>query len=236
VVLDIHLTHASEELRNVAGFALLGYPVKHTFQNQPTGPRASSETLAALADTLPTTRSAFAAHAAFFVDKYPVDRFAPLLDGDDLAVGNLLQVILRHVDATSDRRWVDVVLPLLEGEQALLATWILAKIPDERAVEPLIALIDRQIASDWVDEHAPRALGAIGDRRGVDAMLRVLEHPKLTTWFSAVADEIRRLGDASHVPRLEALAQRLAKKKEPWRDPKIVKQLIASLEKQPARG
>jgi hypothetical protein len=233
-VLDLQLTHANEELRNAAGFALLGYAVKHTFQNQPTEPLASKETLTDLADTLPRTRSTFAAHAAFLVDTSPIDRFAPLLDGDDLVVGNLLHVILRHVDAKSDRRWIDVILPLLEGKQALLATWILTKIPDERAVEPLIALVDRQIASDWVDEHAPKALGAIGDRRGVEAMLRVLEHPKLTTHFATVAEEIRRLGDASQVPRLEALAKRLARKTEPWRDPKIVTQLITSLANRPA--
>ena len=127
-------------------------------------------------------------------------------------------------------------IPLLEGEQALLATWILAKIPDERAVEPLLALIDRQSEADWVDEHAAKALGAIGDRRGVEGMLRVLEHPKLTVRFGDVAEEIRRLGDASIVPRLEALAKQLEKKNVPWRDPKVVKQLIAPLGKQRARA
>ena len=236
IVLDIHLNHANEEIRNAAGFALLGYAEKHTFQHSPSVEPASKETLTALADTLPQKRSVYAAHAAFLVDKEPIDRFAPLLDGDDVEVGNLLHVILRHVGAKSDRRWVDVMIPLLEGEQALLATWILGKIPDKRAVEPLLALIDRQIDDNWVDESAVTALGAIGDRRGVEGMLRVLEHPKMTVQFSKVAEEIRRLGDASIAPRLEALAAQLEKKKVPWRDPKIVKQLIKSLGKQRAQA
>ncbi|MBI5514666.1 MAG: hypothetical protein HY909_12900 [Deltaproteobacteria bacterium] len=75
--------------------------------------------------------------------------------------------------------------------------------------------MDHGVALEW----AVRALVSLGDPRGAEHILRVLENPKVTVWFGEAVEALRRLGGPQHLERVRALQRSLHEGKGSYRDP-----------------
>jgi len=151
------------------------------------GRRALPQLLSALSDTDADVRAGAAVALGKIGDASAVGPIIPLLEDKDLAVRcRAAEALVNFGDPR--------ILPALVGalkrveipetvlifgcqsdpawESASRAAWALGRMRDQRAVEPLIAALDK--GDEFFQAHVAEGLGRIGDPRAVEPLMAVL--------------------------------------------------------------
>ncbi len=101
-----------------------------------------------------------------------------------------------------DMRAAGVLRHALMGEDGYVrgaAARALGQLRDTSAVDMLISVVDREMhlqgrSGDELMKSIARALGVLNDRRGIDALIRLLGHPRIQVRRSAV-ESLGQIGD-----------------------------------------
>ena len=127
-----------------------------------------------------------------------VDALIGLL-GDDETRGGAGRSAAWALGEIGDVRAVEPLIASLSQPSASKGTAVqaLARLRDDRAVEPLIHMFEGR-----PDPSLATVLGNWGDRRAVEPLVAVMEHPDSHVRFYA-ARALGKLGDARALPALE---------------------------------
>ena len=121
------------------------------------------------------------------------------------------------------------MISLRDPSSAFQHLALLGVLRDPSSIDAISTLVDRFATSGFMPDSMARTLEAIGDPRGANAMITVLENLSHDGYFSQVVEMLRRLATHHDLDRLERLATRLgvspAKKTDRDR-----RHLVASLE------
>jgi len=121
-----------------------------------------------------------------------------------------------------------LISSLREEENISHATNLLGNIGDERAVEPLIGILDQSKHENHVKE-AVKALGKIGSKRAVEPLIGILDNEKYHSFFTATVDSLANIGDEKAVgPILEAFQRYYPQQRwmDPTTEPKFLRQRV----------
>jgi HEAT repeat protein len=128
--------------------------------------------------------------------------------GDERGVEILLSSADEEELATLVERGIDVVPPCLaalendDANRRRTAAWILGRFGDERAVVPLIKLLNDN--HEHVQHNAARALGSLTDKRAVEPLVEALRKADGSFRVSCV-EALGRLGDAGAFDALQSI-------------------------------
>ncbi|MDE2697581.1 MAG: HEAT repeat domain-containing protein, partial [Gemmatimonadota bacterium] len=126
---------------------------------------------------------------------------------------NVRRQAIQSLGKMRDMRAAGVLRHALVGEDRYIrgaAARALGALRDTSAVELLISLVDREMhlqgrSGEEMMASIARALGVLNDRRGIDALIRLLGHPGIHVRRSAVES----LGQIGDLRTTDALAQAL---------------------------
>ena len=241
-LLDLAQRHANLAIRIAGAQTLVAKTAPFNVKIQPQS--ASNDTLEQIASLLDEPSLGLdevpildaAAIAAFRVDpSTAADRLIPKLVPGEVSqrAYAILRAASRELGRGADPRWVkatcDHMISLRDPSSAFQHLALLGVLRDPSSIDAISTLVDRFATSGFMPDSMARTLEAIGDPRGANAMITVLENLSHDGYFSQVVEMLRRLATHHDLDRLERLATRLgvspAKKTDRDR-----RHLVASLE------
>jgi hypothetical protein len=144
----------------------------------------------------------------------------------------LVRAAAKHLDARSDRRWVRLLADDARASTVPIDHFTaLARLADPSSVDAIGDAMEPLMEHGGALEHAVRAFVTLGDPRGSEHILRMLENPKFSIWFGEGAEALRKLGGPKHLDRIRALQAAVRGGKDSWRNPALLDPLIADWSK-----
>ncbi len=133
-----------------------------------------------------------------------------------------------HLTAQSDRRWLRLLADDARGSFMPISHFTaLARLADPGSADAIGAALAPLMEHGVGLEYAVRAFVTLGDPRGAEHVLRILENPKFSIWFAEGADALRRLGGPALRDRVHALQARVREGTDTWRSPSALAPLLA---------
>lgn len=140
----------------------------------------------------------------------------------------LVHAAATHLTAQSDRRWRRLLADDARGSRMPASHFMaLARLADPGSADAIAAAMETLMEHGAGLEYAVRAFVTLGDPRGAEHVLRILENPKFSIWFAEGADALRRLGGPAQLERLRALQARVREGTDTWRSPSALAPLLA---------
>ena len=120
------------------------------------------------------------------------------------------QSLAQRLTPRSDRRWTALlVADIAVAHHPFAHFHAFGALRDPAAVDAIGAAMEELRVHGAGVESGVRALHQIGDPRGAEHVMRVLESPLTNVWFRETAETLRKLGDRALLPRVRALQDKL---------------------------